>query len=155
MLLTLLYEAAGENSTTKRELSKALVGVNLDKSRELYREFLESSTVRTIVASQSIHSFKFDVLSFRFWQKENGNYEFNIGTRVYVDDDVANVTANYTELVEWCYKTNIERVDFGKTTETVARVNDWCSNITHGHLNELVTEGRFDKNKEFQIMFIC
>lgn len=116
LLLTLLYEAAGENSTTKRELSKALVGVNLDKSRELYREFLESST------------------------KENGNYEFNIGTRVYVDDGVANVTANYTELVEWCYKTNIERVDFGKTSETVARVNDWCSNITHGHLNELVTE---------------
>lgn len=116
MLLTLLYEAAGENSTTKRELSKALVGVNLDKSRKLYQEFLESST------------------------KENGDYEFNIGTRVYVDDGVANVTKNYTELVEWCYKTNIERVDFDKTAETVARVNDWCANITHGHLDELVTE---------------
>lgn len=116
LLLTLLYEAAGENSTTKSELSKALVGVNLDKSRQLYREFLESST------------------------KENGNYEFNIGTRVYVDDGVANVTSNYTELVEWCYKTNIEKVDFDKTAETVAKVNDWCSTITHGHLNELVTE---------------
>lgn len=116
LLLTLLYEAAGENSTTKRELSKALVGVNLDKSRKLYQEFLESST------------------------KENGDYEFNIGTRVYVDDGVANVTKNYTELVEWCYKTNIERVDFDKTAETVARVNDWCANITHGHLDELVTE---------------
>lgn len=116
LLLTLLYEAAGENSTTKRELSKALVGVNLDKSRQLYREFLESST------------------------KENGDYEFNIGTRVYVDDGAANVTSNYTELVEWCYKTNIEKVDFGKTAETVAKVNEWCSDITHGHLNELVTE---------------
>lgn len=116
LLLTLLYEAAGENSTTKRELSKALVGVNLDKSRQLYREFLESST------------------------KENGDYEFNIGTRVYVDDGAANVTSNYTELVEWCYKTNIARVDFGKSAETVARVNEWCSNITHGHLNELVNE---------------
>lgn len=116
LLLTLLYEAAGEDSTTKRELSKALVGVNLDKSRQLYREFLESST------------------------KENGDYEFNIGTRVYVDDGAANVTSNYTELVEWCYKTNIEKVDFGKTAETVAKVNDWCSSITHGHLNELVTE---------------
>lgn len=116
LLLTLLYEAAGENSTTKRELSKALVGVNLDKSRQLYREFLESST------------------------KENGDYEFNIGTRVYVDDGAANVTSNYTELVEWCYKTNIEKVDFAKTAETVAKVNEWCSDITHGHLNELVTE---------------
>lgn len=116
LLLTLLYEAAGENSTTKRELSKALVGVNLDKSRQLYREFLESST------------------------KENGDYEFNIGTRVYVDEGMANVTGNYTKLVEWCYKTNIEKVDFAKTAETVAKVNGWCSDITHGHLNELVTE---------------
>lgn len=116
LLLTLLYEAAGENSTTKRELSKALVGVNLDKSRQLYREFLESST------------------------KENGDYEFNIGTRVYVDEGAANVTSNYTELVEWCYKTNIEKVDFAKTAETVAKVNDWCSSISHGHLNQLVTD---------------
>lgn len=116
LLLTLLYEAAGDNSTTKRELSKALVGVNLDKSRQLYREFLESST------------------------KENGDYEFNIGTRVYVDNGAANVTSNYTELVEWCYKTNIEKVNFAKTAETVAKVHEWCSDITHGHLNELVTE---------------
>lgn len=116
LLLTLLYEAAGDNSTTKRELSKALVGVNLEKSRQLYREFLESST------------------------KENGDYEFNIGTRVYVDNGAANVTSNYTELVEWCYKTNIEKVNFARTAETVAKVNEWCSDITHGHLNELVTE---------------
>lgn len=116
LLLTLLYEAAGQNSTTKRELSQALVGVNLEKNRQVYQEFLDSST------------------------KENKDYKFNIGTRVFLDRSLANVTDSYAELVQRCYRTEIEKVSFSNAAVTAAQVNDWCSNITHGQLGDLVTQ---------------
>ncbi|XP_058833590.1 serine protease inhibitor 2-like [Topomyia yanbarensis] len=115
LLLTLLYEASGKNSTTKRELSKALSGSDLEKTRQLYREFLESST------------------------KENRDYEFNIGTRIFLDQSITNVSDAYTELVESCYKTTVEPVLFRDSTVTATKINDWCSEITQGHLNDLVT----------------
>ncbi|XP_058456786.1 uncharacterized protein LOC131434154 [Malaya genurostris] len=116
LLLTLLHEASGKNSTTERELSKALSGSDLNRTRQLYREFLESST------------------------KENKDYEFNIGTRIFMDQSIANVTDAYTELVESCYKTTIEPVTFRNSTATATKINDWCAKITLGHLNDLVTE---------------
>lgn len=122
LLLTLLYEASGEKSNTRRELSSALAGSNLEKNRQLYREFLEAST------------------------KENEFYEFNIGTRVFVDQMLANVTADYTQLIESCYKTSIQKVVFKDSKVTMAKVNDWCSKITHGHLNDLVDEDQIKQS---------
>lgn len=116
LLLTLLLEASADNSTTKRELSTALAGSNVEKDRQLYREFLESST------------------------KENSDYQFNIGTRVFVDQSIANVTVSYAQLMETCYKTVIEPVKFSDSHVTAAKVNDWCAKITQGHLTDLVEE---------------
>lgn len=116
LLLTLLLEASADNSTTKRELSTALAGSNVEKDRQLYREFLESST------------------------KENSDYQFNIGTRVFVDESIANVTESYAQLMESCYKTVIEPVKFSDSQVTAAKVNDWCAKITQGHLSDLVEE---------------
>ncbi|XP_055610313.1 serine protease inhibitor 2-like [Uranotaenia lowii] len=116
LLLTLLHEASGENSTTRRELSRALAGSNLEKNRQVYQDFLESST------------------------KENTDYEFNIGTQIFVDRTTANVTDAYRELVERCYKTGIVPVRFEESQKTAAKVNEWCSEITRGHLSDLVDE---------------
>ncbi|XP_055623414.1 uncharacterized protein LOC129766838 [Toxorhynchites rutilus septentrionalis] len=116
LLLTLLHEASGLNSTTRTELAKALAGTSIEKSRQVYQDFLESST------------------------KENGNYEFNIGTRVFVDQKRAKVTESYLKLVEKCYKTSVEPVVFKEAKATAEKVNNWCSKITQGHLRNLVHE---------------
>lgn len=116
LLLSLLYEASAEHSKTRHELSQALAGSDLEKNRLLYQDFLESST------------------------KENSNYQFNIGTRIFVDQELANVTDSYTELVQSCYKTSIEPVVFNASVVTAAKINDWCSHITEGRLKDLVDE---------------
>ncbi|XP_053683372.1 serine protease inhibitor 2-like [Sabethes cyaneus] len=116
LLLTLLYEASGKNSTTKQELSKALAGSDLNKTRLLYQEFLESST------------------------KENSDYDFDLGTRIFMDGSLAYAADNYTELIESCYKTSIEQVEFQDARTTARKINDWCAKITQGHLNDLVDE---------------
>lgn len=116
LLLSLLYEASAEHSKSRRELSQALAGSDLEKNRLLYQEFLESST------------------------KENSNYQFNVGTRIFVDQARANVTDAYTELVQTCYKATVEPVVFNNSVETAAKINDWCSHITEGRLNDLANE---------------
>lgn len=116
LLLSLLYEASAVHSKTRQELSQALAGSDLEKTRLLYQEFLESST------------------------KENSNYQFNVGTRIFVDREVANVTDAYTDLVQTCYRTSIESVVFNDSVETAAKINEWCSNITQGRLKSLVDE---------------
>lgn len=116
LLLSLLYEASAENSKTRQELSQALAGSDLEKNRLLYQEFLESST------------------------KENSNYQFNVGTRIFVERAMANVTDDYVELVQSCYRTSIEPVVFGDPVETAAKINEWCSDITQGRLKGLVDE---------------
>lgn len=114
LLLSLLYEASKEHSKTRQELSLVLVGSDLEKNRLLYQEFLETSS------------------------KENSNYQFNVGTRIFIDQKAANVTDAYSELVQSCYKTTIESVVFNSTAETAGKINDWCFNITNGHLRDLV-----------------
>lgn len=116
LLLTLLYEASTDNSTTRRELARALAGSNLDKNRQLYREFLESST------------------------KENSDYEFNIGTRIFLDATWGNITEEYQKLVQSCYKTELEKVTFKDARVSAERINDWCAKVSRGHINDLVQE---------------
>lgn len=116
LLLSLLYEASKEHSKTRQELSLVLAGSDLEKNRLLYQEFLENST------------------------KENSNYQFNVGTRIFVDHMAANVSADYSDLVQSCYKTSIESVMFNSSAETASKINEWCSKATNGHLKDLVNE---------------
>ncbi|EAT42830.1 AAEL005670-PA [Aedes aegypti] len=116
LLLSLLYEASKEHSKTRQELSLVLAGSDLEKNRLLYQEFLESST------------------------KENSNYQFNVGTRIFTDQRAANVSDAYSDLVQNCYKTSIESVEFDSPKETSSKINEWCFNITNGHLKDLVDE---------------
>lgn len=116
LLLSLLYEASAEHSKTRQELSQALAGSDLEKNRLLYQDFLESST------------------------KENRYYQFNVGTRIFVEQEMANVTDAYTDLVQSCYRTSIEPVMFNNSVETAAKINEWCSQVTQGRLKSLVDE---------------
>lgn len=150
LLLSLLYEASKEHSKTRQELSLVLAGSDLEKNRLLYQEFLESSTVRwhfsirLLCQSSWIFLFVFIVC-----QKENSNYQFNVGTRIFTDQRAANVSDAYSDLVQNCYKTSIESVEFDSPKETSSKINEWCFNITNGHLKDLVDEGfniTFDKN---------
>lgn len=86
---------------------------------------------------------------FLVCQKENSNYQFNVGTRIFVDHTAANVSADYSDLVQSCYKTSIESVMFNSSAETASKINEWCSKATNGHLKDLVNEG-FDETLGLQ-----
>lgn len=82
LMLSILSEAAGEGTSTHRELASVSPIQSTAKTRELYGEALGSMLV-------SLPSLWWDVnrkyLFLNILQRKNPNYKFNAGTRLYVD----------------------------------------------------------------------
>uniref|UniRef100_A0A182ILB3 Serpin domain-containing protein n=1 Tax=Anopheles atroparvus TaxID=41427 RepID=A0A182ILB3_ANOAO len=116
LLLTLLYEASEPGSQTHKQLGVALCERNINETRVFYDEFLKSAT------------------------KANDNYEFDIGTKVFLDKTQGKLSPNYTELLEQTYSTSFERVAFDGSKATADKINSWCEEVTRGRINEIVTE---------------
>uniref|UniRef100_A0A1Y9J060 Serpin domain-containing protein n=1 Tax=Anopheles quadriannulatus TaxID=34691 RepID=A0A1Y9J060_ANOQN len=116
LLLTLLYEAAEPGSGTRSQLEAALVDPDLNQTRAFYTQFLDAS------------------------QQTNGDYEFDIGTKMFLDKARAKLPQAYTDLLEQMYRTSVERVSFNGTKATAERINTWCEKVTRGRITELVTE---------------
>ena len=75
-------------------------------------------------------------------QQTNGDYEFDIGTKMFLDKAGAKLPQAYTDLLEQMYRTSVERVSFNGTKATAVRINTWCEKVTRGRITELVTEGK-------------
>uniref|UniRef100_A0A1Y9IVG1 Serpin domain-containing protein n=1 Tax=Anopheles minimus TaxID=112268 RepID=A0A1Y9IVG1_9DIPT len=116
LLLTLLYEAAEPGSATHTELEAALCDADLNRTRAFYTQFLDASA------------------------QTNGDYEFDIGTKVFVDKAQGKLPQVYTDLLEQTYRTTIDRVTFNDTKANTDRINNWCEKVTRGRITELVTE---------------
>ncbi|XP_053663033.1 serine protease inhibitor 2-like [Anopheles marshallii] len=116
LLLTLLYEAAEPGSTTHTELETALCDPDLNRTRAFYTQFLNASA------------------------QTNGDYEFDIGTKVFLDKVHGKLPQVYTDLLEQTYRTSVDRVTFNGTKATTDQINTWCEKVTRGRITELVTE---------------
>lgn len=44
-------------------------------------------------------------------------------------------------IIKW-YNSSYEIVDFSDTVSTVKSINQWANNITHGHIQQLITDGK-------------
>uniref|UniRef100_A0A240PPU3 Serpin domain-containing protein n=1 Tax=Anopheles epiroticus TaxID=199890 RepID=A0A240PPU3_9DIPT len=116
LLLTLLYEAAESGSTTQTQLEAALVDPDLNRTRAFYSQFLNVSA------------------------QTNGDYEFDIGTKMFLDKAHGKLSQVYTDLLEQTYRTSVDRVSFNGTKAAAKQINTWCEKVTRGRISELVTE---------------
>ncbi|XP_050074757.1 serine protease inhibitor 2-like [Anopheles maculipalpis] len=116
LLLTLLYEAAEPGTATHTQLEAALCDPDLNRTRAFYTQFLDTSA------------------------QTNGDYEFDIGTKMFLDKAHGKLPQTYTDLLEATYRTSLDRVSFNGTKVTTDRINNWCEKVTRGRITELVTE---------------
>uniref|UniRef100_A0A2M3ZE78 Putative serine proteinase inhibitor n=1 Tax=Anopheles braziliensis TaxID=58242 RepID=A0A2M3ZE78_9DIPT len=116
LLMTLLYEASEPGSQTHRELGIVLGERNLEQTRSFYDHFLESS------------------------MKANEDYEFDIGTKMFLDKSRGKLNGGYRELLEQTYRTSLESLSFNGAKAAADRINQWCDKITQGRISQLVNE---------------
>ncbi|KAF5306577.1 hypothetical protein FQR65_LT07304 [Abscondita terminalis] len=65
--------------------------------------------------------------------------------KMYVSDNLK-ISQDYKTTVADVFKSAVESVDFTKTDETVAKVNEWVSKNTENHIKELLAKGDVDQN---------
>uniref|UniRef100_A0A1Y9HEH2 Serpin domain-containing protein n=1 Tax=Anopheles funestus TaxID=62324 RepID=A0A1Y9HEH2_ANOFN len=116
LLLTLLYEAAKPGSATHTELEATLCDPDLNRTRAFYTKFLDASA------------------------QANGDYEFDIGTKMFLDKAHGKLPQMYTDLLEQTYHTTVERVTFNGNKATADQINSWSEKVTRGRITELVNE---------------
>jgi len=114
LLLSLLSEAAGLDTSTHKELAAVLPSIQTTiQARELYGKIFGSL------------------------MEKSSNYELKIGTRIYIDESIT-PRQRYAAIMESYYFTKVEKLDFHKSTESAKIINDWCANITQNYIKELV-----------------
>lgn len=122
LLLVLLSEASGTDTTTQKELSIIL------------------SNIRAPYTARVLYGKIFNSL-----KAPSDYYDFRMGTKLFVDQYIE-PTQRYSAILERYYDTMIERLDFKDLTRTTGYINQWCSNITNGHIKNLVNEADVDKS---------
>ncbi|VVC42209.1 Hypothetical protein CINCED_3A003883 [Cinara cedri] len=121
LVLLMLYEGAQGN--TSRQLER-VVGFNGSKqwTRDRY--------------SQKIKSLK---------SHDANDYELDMGTKLFMDQHVQPNTQFLETIIRW-YNSSFEIVDFRNPDSAVISINNWAKQITHGHIQQLLTEADTKEN---------
>ncbi|KAL1131216.1 hypothetical protein AAG570_010834, partial [Ranatra chinensis] len=116
LVLATLKEGARGN--TSSQLASAL-GLDDDhKSRSLTALF--ASIIRSL-------------------QMPGDGYDLDVGTQLYVDQNVEPAT-DYAGRIKYLYNATIEKVDFKRAPETVKKINSWVNSVTKGNIQELISD---------------
>lgn len=75
-------------------------------------------------------------------QKPNSLYDFQIGTKFFVDEFI-DVISKYQIISYEYYNATVDKVPFSKPQVAAKQINDWVSKTTNGRINELVNAGKF------------
>lgn len=117
LLMSLLAEAAGSNTSTERELATVWPMINsLIPVREHYIRLFESLSATS------------------------EDYDLNIGVKMYVDNFI-NPGQRFKAIAKAFYQTDIEKLDFGRADDSSEHINSWVRNITKNLIKEIVTKG--------------
>lgn len=116
LILSMLYE--GASGSTKVELENILEVTSSNQSliREKFQSIIESLS------------------------KKSNDFELDLGSRIYMDNSI-NPQQRFAAMIEKFYNSDIKSVDFGNVLNTKEEINYWVSNVTHGHIRDLVNEG--------------
>ena len=63
----------------------------------------------------------------------------DLATKIFVDKFIS-ILQRFASIAESTYHTQTENFDFSQKKESAQKINDWVSDITHGHIKDLVTE---------------
>lgn len=112
----MLYE--GASGSTKVELENILEVTSSNQSliREKFQSIIESLS------------------------KKSNDFALDLGSRIYMDSSI-NPQQRFAAMIEKFYNSDIKSVDFGDVLNTKEEINYWVSNVTHGHIRDLVSEG--------------
>ncbi|GLV37693.1 Serpin 27A [Carabus blaptoides fortunei] len=112
LVLAMLYE--GATGATEKELERILqLPVSRQATRDRFQQILSSL------------------------QTSSSEHTLDIGTRVYMDSSIEPLQ-RFAATLKTFYVTDIKSVDFNNASESI---NYWASNITHGRVKNLVSEG--------------
>lgn len=116
LILSMLYE--GASGSTKIELEHILEVTSSNQSliREKFQRIIESLN------------------------KKSNDFALDLGSRIYMDNSI-NPQQRFAAMIEKFYNSDIKSVDFGNVLNTKEEINYWVSNVTHGHIRDLVSEG--------------
>lgn len=56
-------------------------------------------------------------------------------------DELVKPKPEFLQTITKWYNSSYEIVDFSDTISTVKSINQWANNITHGHIQHLITDG--------------
>lgn len=113
-VLALLYEAADAETHTKRELDSVFNGLSSTLlMRDIYHDMLESL------------------------KQKSRKYTLNVGTKMFLRNGIT-PRPKYNHTLKDKYDTDIQNLDFSKADESAEIINQWCNNVTEGHLKAIV-----------------
>lgn len=70
-------------------------------------------------------------------QEPSEHYDFRMGTKIYCDQFIEPLQ-RYSAIIERYYDTLIESLDFKNTQGTANQINQWCANVTNGHIKNMI-----------------
>lgn len=114
LLLTLLSEAAGDHTRTQMELTQV---IPFGDSHILAREYFDHF--------------------FSALKEKSNDYALDMVTKIYADSFITPIQ-RYEAILERYYATKVQTEDFSKAAAVSQNINQWVSNITHGHIQNLV-----------------
>lgn len=78
----------------------------------------------------------------------------DIGTKLFIDKHVYPNTSFLKIINQW-YNSSYKEVDFSQPEDAVNSINEWAKNITHGHIQNLITEGQLLTINNSKIIIYC
>lgn len=115
LLLSILAEAAGQDTSTHKELLSVLPSIRTqEETRELYGR------------------------TFGSLLKDSSDYELNLGAKLYVDKFIQ-PQQKFASIIKSSYYSDVEPVDFARSQEAANIINTWCANVTNNHITDIVT----------------
>lgn len=63
----------------------------------------------------------------------------NLATKIFADRYIE-INQRFASIAESIYHTKTENYDFGQKRESAQKINEWVSEVTNGHIKDLVTE---------------
>lgn len=68
-----------------------------------------------------------------------------MGTKIFMDKHITPNIQFLETIIRW-YNSSYEVVNFSNPDSAVNSINNWATNITRGHIQQLVTEGNYACN---------
>lgn len=63
-----------------------------------------------------------------------------MGSHIFIDDS-AQPKQEFLDKIQKNYDSDMEKVNFRDSATAVKQINSWASNVTEGHIQQLVSEG--------------